>query len=169
MLAAMVAGTVAVIAGVPRREPAPPGRAHPSVGARERPWLTREATAQIVTVDGSLGPLFAGVELGGPPPTPDVRARINAFARANQVEIELDVADDTLVAVRFAVSFGGCCGYEAADVLALRLGRPDTGGAACTQAGPIAGSTTGRWRTTTAPSSPRMSTSIAWSRAGSPP
>jgi hypothetical protein len=28
--------------------------------------------------------------------------------------------------VRFAVTFGGCCGYEGADVLALRLSRPQT-------------------------------------------
>jgi hypothetical protein len=36
--------------------------------------------------------------------------------------------DGTLSDIRFAVEYGGCCGYEGADVLALRLHRPHFGG-----------------------------------------
>ncbi len=98
----------------------PPPRVH------EAAWLTPEAAAQVIGPGSRLGPLFAGVDVGGPPPSPEMRTRIDAFARANHVDIAIDVADDEVVAVRFAVEFAGCCGYEGADVLALRLGRPKT-------------------------------------------
>ena len=126
MLCAMVAGTPLVIllgarSEPVREEPAPPPIHH------ERPWLAPEAAAEIIADGGAPGPLFDGIELGGPAPPPEVRARIAAFARAHDVDLELEIADDELVAVRFAVTFGGCCGYEGADVLALRLERPRTG------------------------------------------
>jgi hypothetical protein len=124
MICAMVAGTALVIVVAPRashqqtREP--PVRQH------EAPWLTPEAAAQIVGHEGSLGPLFEGAVLGGPAPSQELRARIAEFARRNHVEIDLEVIDDELAAVRFDVSFAGCCGYEGADVLALRFARPQT-------------------------------------------
>lgn len=103
-------------------EPPPPvERASP-----ERPWLTREAAAQVVLGDGRLGPLFEGVMLGGPAPSPEVRARIAAFAAANEVSIDVEVADGQVTAVRFDVTYGGCCGYEGADIFARAIGRPRT-------------------------------------------
>jgi hypothetical protein len=90
----------------------------------ERPWLTSEAQAQIIGDDGGLGPLFADVHLGGPSPSAEVKATIAAFARANRIAIDLDESAGTLSAIRFAVTFPGCCGYEGADTLALRLRRP---------------------------------------------
>jgi hypothetical protein len=92
----------------------------------ERPWLTREAAAQIVGPEGGLGPIFSDVALGGPAPAPAVRARIADFARANAIDIDFEVIDGELAAARFAVTFGGCCGYEGADALARRFGRPWT-------------------------------------------
>ncbi|MGE5187027.1 MAG: hypothetical protein ACM31C_33480, partial [Acidobacteriota bacterium] len=122
----MVAGTAAAVWLVPRHA----GRPQPPV--QDQPydphWLTREASAQVIGEDGTPGPLFAGVYLGGPAPSDAARARIAEFARRNHVAIELDVADDSVQAIRFDVTFGGCCGYEAADVLALRMHRPHTGG-----------------------------------------
>jgi hypothetical protein len=123
MLWTMIAGSVAVMLIAARRpdpRPAPtPPRAH------ERPWLSREAILQIIGPDGP-GPLFAGAELGGSPPTPEVRARIAEFAKANDVEINFEVVGGELVAVRFAVTFGGCCGYEGADTVGRQLGRVRT-------------------------------------------
>jgi hypothetical protein len=89
----------------------------------ERPWLTNEAKDQLVTVDGTPGPLFAGVTLGGLPPSAEARARIAEFARANHVDIRLEVSEDELRAIRVSVTFGGCCGYEGADALARRFYR----------------------------------------------
>ena len=126
MLVAMVAGTVFVMAFAGRRsEPATRTVAPPVHG--ERPWLAPEMAARIVGAGGTLGPLFADVRLGGPAPSPATRARIEQFAREQHVEIDLDVAHDELVAVRFAATYSGCCGYEGADTLALRLERPSTG------------------------------------------
>jgi len=124
----MIAGSVVVMLVVPRRPepPAPPAKPAPVVRALERPWLTREAAAQVVGPAGSLGPLFSDVELGGPAPAPVVRTRIAEFARANGIDIDFEVIDGELVAVRFDVTFGGCCGYEGADALARRFGRPRT-------------------------------------------
>jgi len=122
MLCAMIAGSALVVFAVSR--PEPPAPAPVIEPPHEAPWLTREAAAQVIADDGTLGPLFAGVELGGPPPSAAVRARIADFARANRVDIRFDVADDELAVVRFSVTFGGCCGYEGAGVLALRLHRP---------------------------------------------
>ena len=121
----MIAGSVAVMLVVPRR-PEPPAKPAPVARSLERPWLTREAAAQIVGPAGSLGPLFSDVELGGPAPAPVVRTRIAEFARANGIDIDFEVIDGELVAVRFAVTFGGCCGYEGAVTLARRFGRPRT-------------------------------------------
>ncbi len=90
--------------------------------------MSKEAAAQIVGDDGTLGPLFANVMLGGLAPSPEERARIEEFARANRVKIDLEVDDDQLVAIRFDVTYSGCCGYEGAEVLALRARRPHRGG-----------------------------------------
>ena len=90
----------------------------------ERPWLTLEAKNQLVTPEGTPGPLFSDVMLGGSPPSPEARARIAEFARANQVDIRLEVSDDELRAIRLSVTFAGCCGYEGADSLASRFHRP---------------------------------------------
>jgi hypothetical protein len=124
MLWTMIAGSVAVMLIAARRpDPRPvltPVRAH------ERPWLSPAATHQIIGPDGGPGPLFSGVELGGSSPTPEVRARIAEFARANDVEIHFEVVAGELVAVRFAVTFGGCCGYEGADTLGRQFGRART-------------------------------------------
>jgi hypothetical protein len=132
MLVTMVAGTALVIVAGARS--AEPQRAPEVTAPPEVQWLSREAAAQIVGPSGELGPLFSDVVLGGPAPSPAARARIAEFARENHVAIELDVVDDGLAAVRFAVEFGGCCGYEGADVLALRLRRPSTG--VCCVCGP---------------------------------
>lgn len=126
MLGAMAAGTVAVLL-LGARWSEPEGEAPAPERLYETPWLTPEAAAQIIGPHGELGPLFAGVELGAPV-SPDARARITAFARANHVAIDLETPDGDLTAIRFEVSYSGCCGYEGADVLALRLGRPYTGG-----------------------------------------
>ena len=95
--------------------------------ATEKPWLANDAAAQIVSENGKLGPLFAGVELGMPVP-PRERALIAEFARKHDVTIDLDVKAGVLAAIKFDVSYGGCCGYEAADSLARRIGRPSEGG-----------------------------------------
>lgn len=106
-------------------EPPPPPT--PQV-SEETPWLTPEAAAEVIGPGGSLGPLFTGVFVGGTPPLPEVRARIAAFARAHDVDIDLEIVDDEVAAIRFEVTYGGCCGYEAADRLAARIQRPTTGG-----------------------------------------
>src|SRR5687768_5811942 len=97
------------------KPPAPPTRAP----VAETPWLSKEAASQIVGPGGTLGPLFANVMLGGLAPSAEERARIAEFASANRVKIDLEVDDDELVAIRFDVTYGGCCGYEGAEVLAL--------------------------------------------------
>jgi hypothetical protein len=123
-LCALVAGTALVVALGQRSESghAPPAPHHP-----EKPWLSKEAADQIIGLEGRPGPLFDGITLGGRPPLPEERARVAEFARKNNVEIDFDVVDDELAAIRFGVTFGGCCGYEGAEVLALRLHRPYTG------------------------------------------
>jgi len=125
MLCAMAVGTGLVLFAGTRRDAAPAVPA-PEQRPPEEPWLAPEAAAQVIGAGGLPGPLFSDLMLGGPPPSPEVRARIQAFARANHVDIHLDVADRGLAAIRFDVTFGGCCGYEGADVLAMRLGRPRT-------------------------------------------
>ena len=133
MLVTMVAGTAVVLAVAG-------GRSEPATAVvaplmhDAKPWLAPEMATQIIGDTGSLGPLFADVHLGGPGPSPATRARIEAFARAQHVDIDLDVADGALVAVRFGVTYSGCCGYEGADTLARRLQRPSTGG--CCVCGP---------------------------------
>jgi hypothetical protein len=125
-LAAMVAGSMVVIAFGSRRAPA--AQPEPVRARAETPWLTRELAAEVIGPGGNLGPLFTGVILGGTPPLPAVRARIAEFARAHDVEIALEIADDELRAIRFEVTYSGCCGYEGADTLANRMNRPSTGG-----------------------------------------
>ena len=132
-LAAMVAGTMLVVVAGARHEtasPPPTPRVPP-----EAPWLTREAAAEIIGPGGALGPLFTGVVLGGSAPLAAVRARIAEFARTHDVAIDLEIVDDEVAAVRFEVMYGGCCGYEGADTLAARIGRPKIGGG-CTGDGP---------------------------------
>jgi hypothetical protein len=126
MLAVMIGGTALVLwigPAWPTYDAYDPQPSRPL----ETPWLTNEAAAQIVGPYGTLGPLFDGVALGGPAPSRETRDRIAAFARANQVGLDLEVVAGTLVAVRFDVKYGGCCGYEGADVLALRMQRPQEG------------------------------------------
>jgi hypothetical protein len=101
----------------------------------ERPWLSPVAEAQIFGPGGLPGPLFDNVDVGGPPPSPEVRRRIADFARANDVDIRLEVAEGELAAVRVAVTFAGCCGYVGADALADRL-RHQPGTADCSTCGP---------------------------------
>lgn len=124
-LGLVIAGSVATMFIATREHAKPAPAAKPRVA--ERPWLSHEDAAQLVEDDGALGPLFAGLELGGPPPTPDQRAKVQAFARAHAVAIDLQVANDELVEIHLAVTYGGCCGYEGADWLAHRLGRWSTG------------------------------------------
>ena len=124
LLGAMIVGSVIVLLAVPRRGQPRAATVAPRVA--ERPWLTREAAAELFGPDGTLGPLFADVTLGGPAPSPATRARIAAFAQHNDVEIRFEVEADELKAIRFAVTFGGCCGYEGADTLGRKLGRPRT-------------------------------------------
>ncbi|HEU0034483.1 MAG TPA: hypothetical protein VFQ53_27860 [Kofleriaceae bacterium] len=121
LLLLMVLGAGLAIWAMPSpSEPAPaPEPAHADV-----PWLTPEAAAQIIGEDGGPGPVFAGVILGGAEPPPEIRAHIAEFARANDVKLELEIVHGNVAAIRFDVTFGGCCGYEGADVLALRLARP---------------------------------------------
>jgi hypothetical protein len=123
----MIVGSVVVLLAVPRR--GEPRAATLAPRAAERPWLSREATAELFGPDGTLGPLFADLTLGGPAPSVETRARIAAFAHQNDVDIRFEVAGDELAAIRFAVTFGGCCGYEGADTLGRKLGRPRTWGA----------------------------------------
>ena len=124
----MIVGSVAAMVFAGRLRPDPRAATAPALRAHERPWLTREASDQIVGPGGVLGPLFADVTLGGDSPSPETRARIAAFAHENNVDISFDVAHHELRAIRFGVTFGGCCGYEAADSLGARLDRPKTYG-----------------------------------------
>ncbi len=131
ILGLMLAGTALVIfLGARHDDPQPvlPPPVHAEV-----PWLSKEAAAQIVQSNGGLGPLFADVRLGLPV-TPEAQARISEFAKANNVEIALEIVEGSLAAIRFSVTYGGCCGYEGADVFARRIGRPDTG--TCCVCGP---------------------------------
>ncbi|HEY6037263.1 MAG TPA: hypothetical protein VIV58_23445 [Kofleriaceae bacterium] len=109
----------AVFHGAPRPHAKPPAKPH----AHERPWLSHEAMRELVGEGGGPGPLFADLSLGGPAPSIAARARIAEFARANGIEIRLEVADDELSAIRVGVAFGGCCGYEGTDALGRLLHR----------------------------------------------
>jgi hypothetical protein len=126
VLGLVIASSVATmfIAARERDKPAPPKPARHVV---ERPWLSHEDAAQLVDEDGALGPLFDGIDVGGRAPTPEQRAKVQAFARAHALSIDFKIAHDELLAVRLAVTYGGCCGYEGADWLANRLGRWSTG------------------------------------------
>jgi hypothetical protein len=100
----------------------------------ERPRLSPEAEDQMFGPGGRPGPLFDDVDLGGAPPSAEVRTRIAEFARANDVDIRFDIAEGELAAVHVVVTFAGCCGYEGADSLARRLRQPGT--ADCSSCGP---------------------------------
>jgi len=132
ILAVMVVGTIGTILGVPTRstprraEIVYPRRYMPAARG-EAPWLSPEAAAELVGVHAAPGPLFAGIELGGSPPSAETRRRIAKFARENRVDIAIVVRNDEVAAIRIGVSFPGCCGYEGADVFALRLERPRIG------------------------------------------
>jgi hypothetical protein len=127
MLGAMVVVSVAAVAWGSRERPHAES-AVMKASPPETPWLSKEAAAQIVGAEGALGPLFHDLTLGGMAPSPEARARIADFAARNHVAIDLVVSDDELVAIRFDVSYAGCCGYEGAEVLALRANRPSVGG-----------------------------------------
>src|SRR3569623_3171613 len=117
----LIGGIGLLAASIPRPAPSPlPKCAHMT----ERPWRTRVAQDQLIGLDGGPGPLFAGLTLGGPAPSPEQSAAIAQFENANGGVIHLDVRDDTLGAIRLSITFGGCCGYEAVDVLGMRLSRP---------------------------------------------
>lgn len=122
-----IVGLVAIVFVVVRPRAAPPSEAA-ALPLPEKPWFSKEAADQVFGADNQLGPLFTGIVLGGSPPSAEIRAQIAAFARANDVQIDFEVDDDELVAVRFDVTFGGCCGYEGVDKLARGLGRPGNGG-----------------------------------------
>lgn len=94
----------------------------------EKAWLSKEAAVQIVADNGAMGPLFEGIDVGGAPPTARQRALIAEFARKNDVLVDFDVRAGVLETVRFEVTYGGCCGYEAVDLFARRIGRPYNGG-----------------------------------------
>lgn len=133
MLVAMVAGTALVML-VGARHSAPERPVPSPARSPETPWLSREAAAQLVGPGILPGPLFAEMTLGGPAPSQAARDRVAKFARDNRVAIDLEVVDDELTAIRIDVSFSGGVGYEGADVFALRLRRPSTGG--CCVCGP---------------------------------
>jgi len=122
----MVAGTVLVFVVGSRShkgsdpEPDAPSRPH------EEPWLEKADAAQLFGERGAIGPLFKDVELGGIAPPPRTRALIAEFARKHHVTIDLEIKERLLTAIHVEVSYSGCCGYEGADVLGLRLGRPVT-------------------------------------------
>ena len=119
----MIAGIGLLAAAIPRTRTR--RSAAPRVHRTERPWLTREAEDELIGEHGEPGPLFAGVTLGGPPPSVEQRLAIATFARDHAVDIQLEIKAETLVAIRASITFGGCCGYEAVDVLGRRLSRPN--------------------------------------------
>jgi hypothetical protein len=125
MMFAMVAGSALVI-GLGRRDRTPPP-VHAAERAAERPWLSKEAASELIGLDGGPGALFSGIDVGGRPPSPAERARVDEFAQRNDVQISFEIADDSLVAIRASVVFHGGFGYEGADVFALRLRHPHTG------------------------------------------
>lgn len=123
LMAGLVVGTGLFVLVAATWQPPDPEPA-PTIVHDEPAWLTKDAAARILGPNGTLGPLFEGATLGGSAPSPATRARIAAFAKANHVDIGLEIKEDELRAVTFEVVFGGCCGYEGADVLAMRMGRP---------------------------------------------
>ena len=82
--AIVATAALAVLLGARQSKPAQAPPAAPA--ARERPWLTPEAAAQIIGPGGSLGPLFAGVELGGPAPSPAVSSALGARHHAARID-----------------------------------------------------------------------------------
>ena len=133
LLAAMLVGTPTVmVLGARDDAPAAPAQIAPTY--TEKPWLSREATAQLIAPGGMLGPLFAGVILGGSEPPAPIRERIAAFAREHDIDIDLNVDDGMVTAVTIGVTYDGGYGYQGADVLAFRMQRPNSG--VCCVCGP---------------------------------
>ena len=123
VVAMVIIGVVFMVVGA---RPAPPPPAPPGPVKVDVPWLSREADAQLVGDGGEPGVLFEGVVLGLPA-SPPARERIAAFAKANGIDIALETVDGDVEAIRIGVTYGGCCGYEGAESLALRLYRRRTG------------------------------------------
>lgn len=122
----LVAGSVGVMVyAVNRSRVEPVEEPLPVVHAHERPWITDAAIDEVLGEGGGPGALFSDVAFGSTP-TAMTRARIEQFAKTNDVEIRLETKADQVTAIRFAVTYGGCCGYEGADRLGRRLGRPWT-------------------------------------------
>lgn len=90
----------------------------------EKPWFTYEALREIFDGERGFGPLFEGSTVGRSAPSPETRARIAAFAKQHGIAIDLQIEDDELRSVTLDITFGGCCGYEGVDVMAMGLGRP---------------------------------------------
>ncbi len=133
LLAAMLLGAPAVmVLGARDDAPAPAPQMTPTY--TEKPWLSREATAQLIAPGGMLGPLFAGVIVGGAEPPAPIRERIAAFATEHDIDIDLNVDDGMVSAVTIGVTYDGGYGYQGADVLALRMQRPNSG--VCCVCGP---------------------------------
>jgi len=127
MLAAMLLGTPTVMVLGARPESAPPVAEKPRTYT-EKPWLTREAAAELVAPGGRPGTLFAGVILGGSEPPAPIRERIAAFATQHGIDIELEMNEGNVTAIRATVIYDGGFGYEGADMLGLRFERPAYGG-----------------------------------------
>lgn len=127
LLAAMLLGTPTVMVLGGRDEPTLPTPA-PVSKYQERPWLTPEAAAELVSAGARPGPLFAGVILGGSEPPTPIRERIAAFAKQHGVDIDLEMTHGNVAAIRATVVYDGGFGYEGADMLGLRLQRPTSGG-----------------------------------------
>ena len=125
MIVTMVAGTGLVVWLGSRHhdEPEPPPA---PARAPDPEWLSKAAAAELVGSDAGPGPLFAGLTIGGPAPSPEARARIAEFATKNHVDIDLETRDDKLTAIWLDVKFKGAFGSEGADVFALRLKHPST-------------------------------------------
>jgi hypothetical protein len=90
----------------------------------EKPWFSREALRQVVNLERGFGPLFEGSVVGRSAPSEATRARIAAFAKQHDVGLELEIRDGELRSVTLDITFGGCCGYEGVDVMAMGLARP---------------------------------------------
>lgn len=124
----LIVGLVAMFFVIMQPPVAPPTEAA-RLPLPEKPWLSRAVRDQIVGGPNALGPLFDGITLGGVRPPDEVRAQIAAFAKQHDVTIDFEIVDEILVAIRFDVTYGGCCGYEGADGLARGLGQPHDSGA----------------------------------------
>jgi hypothetical protein len=133
MAVAMVAGAGLVIFLGTRghHDDDPPPPPPPKAGPQ---WIGRDAVPHLVAPGGKPGPLFDGMTLGGAAPTDVQRARVDEFAKKNDMDIALEMHDDKLAAIRVGITFKGGFGSEGAEVFALRFQRPSTG--TCCVCGP---------------------------------